>query len=530
MKRILFTTIGTFFISLAAFSQGEMDALRYSTNDLMGTARSVGMGGAFGALGGDISGIAINPAGIGVYKSSEVVTTMNFRNNKSETQLNAGSLDKSKFSFSFDNMAFVGAVPLNNDDVPFINFGFTYNRLKNFDQTYSMRSTSQKKSVTDLMANNAFGIRENDLANNNFGLPYEEWLAVLGFNSYLIDPDGVNESGQQLYKSVLPSGHRIDNILHVKEKGYIHSYDFNAGTMISDIVSFGVTISVTDLDYRVNSFYDESFDADNGYSVINSLKTEGSGIQVKTGLIFKPVNELRIGVAYHSPTWYNMTNYFSSAVDHNIRGYASTPVDPSAERYTPGIVSTDVYTRDYDFKTPDKWTFSLAGIINQIAIISLDYELTNYSNMKFDNPDGGFNVYDSDQNQFIKEDFKNSSTIRVGAEIRFTPQFTGRVGYAWVQSPIEDVLRDGSFEASYSEENKDFHVPAMAGPISHFSLPKDANYFTYGLGYRFTPQFYGDIAFVMKNQKSDLYAFGGADKATLKNNMFSGVLTFGYRF
>ena len=521
MKRF-FITIGAILVSLTTFSQGQMDALKYSTNELMGTARSVAMGGAFGALGGDISGIAINPAGIGIYKTSEIVTTMNFRNNNIETQLNNGAIDKGKFSFTFDNMAFVGTIPTFNDDVPLINFGFSYNRLKNFDQTYSMRGINQSNSLTDLIANSSYDINEQYLKNFNTDKPYEDWLSILGYQSFLINPNGTNTGGEQMYASVLPSGHEIDNVLHVKESGYINSYDFNAGTTIANMVSFGATVSVTDINYQIYSFYDESFDnnKNRGYSLENNLKTEGAGLQVKTGVIVKPVEELRIGIAYHSPTWYKMTNYFSASIDHDIRDFVP---DAYKNDYNPEYIEYGVHTREYDFKTPDKWTFSLAGIIAKQAIVSIDYELTNYNKMSFDEPDGnGFaNPYDGDQNAYIKEDFRNSSTLRIGAEYRITPQFSGRIGYSWQQSPIKATLKNG---------NETGHVPSMAGPISHYALPKDANYFTYGLGYRFSPQFYGDVAFVMKNQDSDLYAFGGADKATFKNSTFSGLLTFGYRF
>jgi long-subunit fatty acid transport protein len=524
----LFITVSAMLVSLAAFSQGEMDALRYSTNDLTGTARSVAMGGAFGALGGDISGIAVNPAGIGVYKSSEVAATMNFRNSRTETQLNNGAINKGKFSFSFDNMAFVGNVPTYNDDVPLVNFGFTYNRLKNFDRTYSMRSAGDPGSpgsFTDIMAQEAKGYKESDLEHNQFNkIPYESWSAVLGYNSFLINSE---DAEGNTYKSILPLNGPSDkhvpfknNALQVEEKGYIHSYDFNAGTTISDIVSLGLTIAVTDIDYRINSFYDESLNAnDDGFSLYNSLRTEGSGIQVKVGAILKPVKELRLGVAYHSPTWYRMTNYFSTAIDHKLDRLPLV----SKPEYKAGYFSSDVNTRDYDFSTPGKWTFSLAGVIGQTAILSFDYELTNYSSMSFAEPDKpNANMYDNDRNKEIKEDFKNSATVRAGAEVRFTPQFSARVGYAWMESPVKNVLREGSYTGN--------HTPAMAGPIAHFTLPKDAHHFTWGLGYKFTPQIYGDIAFVVKNQDSDLYAFGGAQKATFKNNTVSGLLTFGYRF
>jgi len=522
MKRIIFFTLIILTAVIPGFSQGEMDALRYSQNELRGTARAVGMGGAFGALGGDITGIAINPAGIGVYTSSEFVTTLNFSNKGIETNLNAGKQKENKFAFSFDNLAFVGVLPVKNDVVPFINFGFSYNKLKNFRRTYTMQGNNQARSLTDLMANQATANKNLDFGGKGFDNDYEVWSSVLGYQSFLIDP--VLDANNQLqgYVSVLPEGHRINNTLHVKEKGSIDSYDFNVGTTFSDMISVGLTVAVTDISYHIHSFYDEAFDNKYGFTLNNYLKTEGTGWQVKAGVIFKPVKELRIGVAYHSPTWYQMTNYFTSILNQDITGYSHDP------DYSPGEIDSRYegntfygdYTRDYDFRTPDKWTFSLAGIIGRNAIISVDYELTNYSKMKLEEPDSGMPY--TDQNGYIKEDFRNASAIRIGAEYRFTPQFSGRVGYSWVQSPFKKEFIDAN-------ETGDT-APAMAGPISHYVIDGDTHYITYGLGYRFTPNFYTDIAFVMKNQKSDSYAFGGADKATFKDNTFSGLLTLGYRF
>ena len=120
MKKLSLLMLAVAFSVGMVYAQNEMDAYRFSKNDLTGTARSVAMGGAFGALGGDISGIAINPAGIGVYQKSEIVTTMNFQNTKSQGQLNIGKQNENKFTFAFDNLAFVGTFPLYDDVVPFL--------------------------------------------------------------------------------------------------------------------------------------------------------------------------------------------------------------------------------------------------------------------------------------------------------------------------------------------------------------------------------------------------------------------------
>lgn len=518
MKRIFTLALVFSAITGGAFAQGEMDAFNLSYNDLKGTARSVGMGGAFGALGGDISGIAINPAGIGVYKSSEVVTTLNFSNTKSTANLLGTSVDEKKFKVDFDNLAFVGVVPIESDVVPLINFGFSYNRLKSFDRKVSMNGNFVSKSMTDYVADitnnvdNKQGVPPSDLGLNANPFQYSDlWIPALGYNLGLITPG----SGNNNYRSVLngyadPS---VDNSLSLREKGSIDSYDFNVGTTFADMLSAGLTVSVTDINYHLTSTYNENlYEGNNGDNPIgkffldNYLKTEGTGWQVKAGLIFKPINELRIGVAYHSPTWYDMTDYYSAAMESTLPDRKANIVDTYDKA---GNTSTD-----YELRTPDKWVFSLAGVIGQYAIISADYELTNYSNMKLKDRDGN-EYYD---NNYIKDDFKNSSTIRVGAEIRFTPQFSGRVGYMWQQSPVEKKVKDGDI------------VPVTAGTVTQYTLVGDANYYTWGLGYKFTKNFYTDIAFVIKNRKDNLYSYQDSDRAELKTSQFTGLLTLGCKF
>lgn len=523
MKRKLLFTLPFLVAASSMLAQGEMDAYKLSRNDLTGTARSISMGGAFGALGGDISAISINPAGIGVYKSSEIVSTLNFQNTSIESELNAGKVKNSKFKVTFDNLAFVSAFPVNSDVAPFVNFGFSYNRLKSFDRQYQMRGDNlQGNSIASYMAgratNNSSGkitdpmnqiwIKDNynPFADSNY-----DWMAITGFNSYLIDHKGNGEyaGAQALLNNAL------NKDLFVREKGHIDTYDFSLGTTFSDIVSAGISLSVTDLKYDLSSNYEEQIidklGSGNGFSFNNDLRTEGTGWQLGLGLIIKPVQELRIGVAYHSPTWYNMTDYYYGMdMNYDLSAYLPSSAEHSKDKF-----GAEGYDYDYKMRTPDKWTFSLAGVIGQSAIVSADYELTNYGNMNLKDPDG--NNYE-DHNGYIKNHFRASSTLRVGAEIRITPQFSGRIGYAWVQSPMKKEFKDGNKEVM------------TVGTVAHYTLDGDTNYFTYGLGYRFTRNFYTDVAFVMSNQKDDLYAYYGSEKTTLKTNRFQGLLTLGYKF
>lgn len=502
MKRFFTLALAISSISAGAFAQGEMDAFNLSYSDLKGTARSVSMGGAFGALGGDISGVAINPAGIGVYTKSEIVTTLNFTNVDTKSNFIGNSMSKKKFNFNFDNLAFVGSLPLESDIVPIVNFGFSYNNIKSFDRKYQMAGSNLNQSFTNYVSDRANAQDQYGNITSQNAYDNADWMSVLGYRSGLITANDNTRKFSPAFRQ-FSSNETVATDLYVREKGYINSYDFNAGATFADIVSFGASISVTDIDYHMYSSLYENFSSNGDqYAIENELKTEGTGWQLKAGLIFRPINELRIGVAYHSPTWYNMTDYYYGGVDAswNDRVY-----------YTPDRAYTD-----YKFRTPDKWVFSLAGIVGKYAIISADYELTNYSQMHLATDDG--RAY-TGTNSLIKNDFKNSSTLRVGAEVRFTPQFSGRVGYMWQQSPVDSKVKDD--DGKYIE---------TAGTVSQYTLVGDANYFTWGLGYKFTPSFYADVAFVVKNRKDALYEYEGAAKADLKTNEFTGLVTFGYKF
>ncbi|NDV96176.1 hypothetical protein D0T84_14830 [Dysgonomonas sp. 521] len=535
MKKVSLLMLTAVFSFGMVHAQNEMDAYKFSKNDLTGTARSVAMGGAFGALGGDISGIAINPAGIGVYSRSEIVTTMNFQNTKSQAELNAGKLSESKFKFTFDNLAFVGVFPLNNDVAPFLNVGFSYNRLKSFDRTYSMMGNNTQ-SITGYMAgratSNGYPSSDISLADNDPTSVWnsQDWLTTLGYNAFLI-----NENSPGSYSAAIPNN--VSNDLYVREKGAISSYDFNIGTTFENVFSIGATVTMTDINYRLYSQYTEYMPDGNGglsdnrrFDLYNWNRTDGTGWQVKAGVIVKPVQELRIGLAYHSPTWYKMTDHFAADLDHDLSAVSGMPSD-----YKSGTVMSydggEDAVYDYKLRTPDKWTISMAGVIGRKAIISADYELTNYkNNMKLF--DRNSNTLIPDPNEYIKNDFKMASVVRVGLEYRFTDKFSGRVGYSWMESPFQSSIKNSGEE-----------VTTDPRPVTHYVFDKETNYFfTYGLGYQFIPErrgsdsdwsegyFYTDIAFVMKSQKADLYSFTGAEKASLKTSSFQGLLTVGYRF
>lgn len=552
MKRFGIIIAALTLCGSVAFSQGMLEAYRFGQTDLQGTARYVGMGGAFGALGGDISAMSKNPAGLAVYKSSEVVTTLSMSFTKAKTDWLGTKIDNNKNKFNFDNIAYVGYFPTGNDvGIVSWNAGFAYNRVKNFQRHYYMstKSLNYNTSLSDYMAARAYGVHVDDLRQSsaNDHAPYApgapgDWLSVLGYNGGLIqaygdDPRSYYSPFGNEYNT--PSGdweaYGIDEaLMNVSESGAIDKYDIAFGMNISEIVLLGATFSITDINYRMHSSYDEFLVAPgqngdddwfNDFYLDNGLSTDGTGYAFNLGAIVKPTDYLRLGVAYNSPTWYKMTDYYYGDAGSYLTWYEKDGFhDQKKNASTP---NNNPYT-DYEYRSPDRWIFSAAGIIGQSALVSVDYELTNYSNMKLKDDLGNENPYSAD-NSDIKNNFRMGQTIRLGAEVRVTPQFSVRAGGSFTNSPMKDPFKN----ALEKNEMEVFTV----GTVPHFTIDKGSSSYSVGLGYRFTPQFYTDLACVLTSYKEDVYAFSPipdagieTQSATLKTNRTKVALTVGYKF
>lgn len=529
MKRLTFLFITALLSGSAVFGQGEIDAYRYSQRDLSGTARYLGMGGAFGALGGDISAMSTNPAGLGIYRSSEVVATLSLSQINTKSASLGGALKNDKTKFIFDNIAYVGYFPTANESgIMGWNVGFSYNRVKNFARTY--RTFNQPgNSLADYISTLSYGIPLSTIAQGNNYDPYldssEPWLPILGLNGGLT---GSFENNQTLYHSAFGEWGPNDEWfkpdlpqsadLEVSERGGIDQYDFAVAANISNRVFVGATFVVTDLNYQQNSYYAESFGEMGGFDLVNHLKTEGTGYGVNLGVIVRPTDYLRIGVAYNTPTWYKMTDYFWADAASNNLYY---PTDSRRSSKTPAA------QYDYELRSPDRWIFSAAAILGKSGLLSVDYEISNYGRMHLTDEETGRDLSDND---YIHDDFGVSRTLRVGAEVKVTPQFAVRAGGSWATTPMKKQFRDGELDV------------ITQGTITNYTLDNGTtSYYTIGLGYRFTPNFYADLACVFKNFKENSYAFSSATNeidqhvaaatpVALKNNTVKVALTLGYKF
>ncbi|MDR3261130.1 MAG: outer membrane protein transport protein [Tannerella sp.] len=516
------------------FAQGKMDAYRFSQSDLDGTARSMSMGGAFGALGGDMSAMSHNPAGLGVYRSSEVQTTLDLNNANIASTWTGMKSSATQTKFSFDNFSYVGYFPTGNDQgIKGWDIGFSYNKVKDFNRSYKAMGTPAY-SMADFTAAGATGayVNENDLLSDDNYDPYYNsnisWLSILGYESGFFGTKyGVSDVyhsafGQQNGNTWVPYSPN-ETTLRITEKGSISEYNFSMATNISDIVFIGATLGVTDLNYRMYSQHDESFGGNDYLYLSNNLETEGSGYSVNVGVIVRPVDAFRLGVAYNSPKWYKMTDYFFAEGETNISSYA----EPKMQSKTP-----DGQYAEYALRTPGRWIFSAAGIIGTTALISVDYEITDYKSM-FLSDRGGIGY---DDNTYIEKEFGIGQTLKLGGEVKVTPQFAVRAGYIWQPTPMKSMLTSSNRDELVS-------VPPV-GTTPHYTVSNETNYYTVGLGYRFTPNFYMDLACIHRVQSEKLYPFSNTfeedaanhiepvvsepAKLSVKTTRFA--LTFGYKF
>lgn len=513
-------------LPLLANAQEAFDALKMSQIDLCGSSRFQSMAGAFGALGGDISTLTQNPAGVGVYRSSDVNVTLALDFNNTKTP----NVNNNETNFTAQSIGYVGAIKLNNDVMPNLNVGFSYNRQANFKRRYRGYNNGAPTSVTNYIAANTGTWTPDELSMDadpyyNSNAP---WASILSYNSYLINHNGKHWQG--LYGD----GTQAYNEFEVQQDGHNDEYSINLGGNIKNMLYWGIGVGITDFVYDSYQYYGENLQnayianyqtnnieigtADFGFEHL--LHTTGTGYNFKMGVIFKPINELRFGAAFHTPTYFDMKDCYKSSASFEMSSSDQNTYHGTNETGDKGFYDEIRYS----YKTPWRFMGSVAAVIGKSAILSFDYEYVDEPSMRVED-DGGYEFIETTNS--IKNYFKASSIYRIGAEYRLTPQFSLRAGYSLQKSPVEERVQNNQADV----------VTVNTNPIYEFD--NDIQHITAGLGYRYQ-NFYFDLAYVHKIQKSQFNAFspityGAGD---IEPNVFSEVktnnnrvtMTLGFRF
>lgn len=479
MKKAL-NIVGFILLSVITVSaQNSVDVLRYSLTNVGGTARSMGQGGAFGAVGADFSALSINPAGIGLYKKSEFSFTPTFYLSQSKAKTNDYNTDDYKSNFNMNNygLVLVGGSEEKKKGWKYFQFGVGVNRLANFNHRYTIENDNPTSSLMSDYQIQAHGKNPEDLNQFSTDLAWYHWLL-----------DTVPDGSLTYYSPIEDGG--VYQKLEKTTWGSINELNLSFGSTYSDIFYIGASVGFPFLRYFEESMYLEEDKGDtisNFYKYIKDdyLETHGNGVNFKIGVIVRPMGWFRLGLAFHSPTWYSMDDYYYSSMTRYYDDGTHEVRNSPKGRY------------EYDLETPLKLIGSTAFTIGRFMLISADVEMVDYSSGKLSAYDYQF----SRENEMVQKKYRATLNYKVGAEIRMRP-ISFRAGLDYFGSPYADDLNDGQ-------------VWKASG----------------GIGYRDRSLFV-DLAYVYTIKEEDYYLYNPAlvDPANLSINTHQIALSVGYRF
>lgn len=443
MKKLSLLFIAMLSMS-TIYAQDISDAIRYSQDEIQGSARFRALSGAFGALGGDMSAVSLNPAGSAVFSQSHASISISNSETTNDTQYFLGTQNTNDSNFNI-NQGGAAFVFKSNSSSPWkkLTFAIAYEQTNNHDDNWVAHGTNTNhQSIDFYFLDYANGVRLADIslignefvedAYSDIGSAYGfvEQQAFLGYQAYIIEPVLDNDNNT-VYRSNLGDG-TFDHDYSYFSTGYNGKVSFNMAGQYKDNLYLGINLNSHFIDYDRSTFLKE--DNSNAGSLIdyidfgNTLSTTGNGFSFQIGGILKVTNEFRVGLTYDSPTWYTIEEETTQSIDTNL---ADSDID-----YISDIVN--IYPK-YKLQTPAKVTGSFAYIFGKKGLISFDYSRKNYGTTKF-KPES-----DSDLtylNNIMNTDLTDASTYRIGGEYKHE-QFSFRGGYRFEESPYTNGVTVG---------------------------------------------------------------------------------------
>jgi hypothetical protein len=450
-------------IMTAAMAQNETDAYRYSNLSFGGTARYNGMGGAFGALGGDISCMVINPAGIARYTKSDFNFTVLYEGINSNTNFLSTNSSASKGNFNLGSVGFVGTKKLDDYKWRYMQFGFAYNRTNYFHNSIVMDGVNTSSSMADVFRSMANGYTGDDLVN------YFPNTADLAYQAYIIDPADTMV-GTTEYTDRIPLGVAVNQTRSITRRGNMSEFTFNFAGNYEDKLYVGGSFGIPGARFEEDWTHHEALiDPDDttslkDFTYSQTLTTRGVGFNAKLGIIFLPVDWVRLGAAIHTPNYLSFNDTWNNSMSSNFD-------DGDAYDIT-GPLNTYVWR----LRTPPKYLGSIAVIILKKAAIDVDVEYVDYGKMRLRRDWSDQSGYDfSSENKVINQNFKGAINIRAGAEVKINPMYL-RAGYSINQSPYVNGIT-----------KTDASVKTISGGLGYrkngFSADLGVNFVTFGEDY-----------------------------------------------
>jgi len=450
------------------------ERLTNNSSDVIGTARYVGMGGALGALGADMSVISWNPAGIGLYRKNDIAMTMGGMWGKSHIS------EENRGCFTFDQAGFVLNLKTGGETCPYVNFAFNFQKKINFNHNFyanndDLRKLSQMDQVAEL----------TDWDNGTENLEGMAWD-----NNFFNTTTNANGDEYRVNKY----GDSYSSIYTHHSEGSLQSFDFNLSTNINNRAFIGLTVGVDNMRYRGWNVYGENdMYNDAKYDLRNyDVRISGTGVNVKLGTIIRPVEDspFRFGIAVETPTWYRLRNDTWFDMFDYYENYATK--------------AWNSYLK-FNVRSPWKVRASIGSTVGSSFAWDVDYEYAAYQGTSMGYPEYEYgdgstsgNTKDKAMNQLTRDNMRGTHTLRVGLEANANKHFSFRLGYNLSTSAYKKDI-------SFDQYNINSYAMDYATSTSYMRLG-NTNILTLGMGYHYK-SFYIDLAYKIRHQKADFYAF-----------------------
>ena len=449
--------------TMTAFDMFNTSTTQFS----FGTARSAAMAGAMTSLGADASTMSINPAGLGMYRSNEITFTpmMTFGRSKSD----AAAFEGGKSSrFGVGNFGLVAKLRESSTGITAINMGLAYNRLADFNYKYSFATMGANSSIADVFAGQlaAAGITSTQLKGSydgaghfawgNFDPTY--WGAILGYKTGL-----VNDANGGWGRDMVGGGAAVDGYTTVESKGSAGEWVWSLGMNFGSKFYLGLSLGAATINRERHIYYGEGYNYNSAPALNYQMehfnydqveKMKGTGVNLKVGAIYRPIEDLRIGVAFHTPTYYNITYSYQGGMTSEVKAVNNVDdykldengyIRPALSDESILLIDDGDYS--WAYTTPTRLMFGASYTVAKQLILSVDYERDWYNTMRLkDSPYGA--LYKG----YIKDTFKGSNTLRVGAEWRFIKQMALRMGYGMWSGALRDKNAIYSSPVTYHTE------------------------------------------------------------------------------
>ena len=447
MKKIVIGIL--VFVSASLKAQSPEDGLRLSWFAPNGTPRSNALGGAMGSLGGDLSAAHINPAGLGFYKSGELIVTSKYLNTQTDYNYRGTNTSTSDNTTTLGNLGIVLADGKKNRGYSSTAFSISFTQIADFNTRQRFKgvnnfSSYSEKFLEELYYDNAgMGAAEN---NYIFG-------SSLAFRTFLIDTIAGKNGAIDGYQSLVPISSGVNQTFDSYTSGSSNELAFGWGGNVQDklylgasivlpIVNFNRSLTVSETDLTTNNTTNQF----GGFVFNEEFSSRGWGIGAKFGIIYKPEASLRVGFALHTPQLIGFRDKISADMTTNTESYAGK-VSASSNQLNNGLPGV----REYTVITPTKATFSGSYFFaspgkptQPLGFISADIEWVNYAGTRFSANDfdqESADYYD-DLNNTMKATYKNNINIRLGSEIKLTGNWMARAGTAYYGSPYKNEFAD----------------------------------------------------------------------------------------